>query len=485
MADLYIENRWNEAAGAPFTSHNPATNETVWTGHAASLADVDRALLAASKAFLDWSLRPFEERVAIVRRFGTILEEEGAALAKAISIEVGKPYWESLQEIKAMVGKIEISIEAYQLRCPQRSFAVGKSQSVTRHRPHGVAAIFGPFNFPGHLPNGHIIPALLAGNTIVFKPSELTPLCAEVMMSIWDKTALPKGVINMIQGGRDTGKALATHPGINALYFTGSWPTGLWLSQHFANHPEKILALELGGNNPLIVSSIDDPKAAALTTIQSAYITAGQRCTCARRLIVVDSPENKQFINVLAEMIPQIHIAAYTESPEPFMGPVINPQSAQRLISGQEALIAKGGIPLVSMKRLNAGSAFITPGLIDVTAVKEKSDEEFFGPLLQLVKVSDFKSAIEEANRTAYGLVAGLLSNRPEEYDLVLNHVKAGVINWNMPTTGAISGAPFGGLGRSGNHRPSGLYAADYCSYPVASLEVSEIQPTQLKILKE
>ena len=485
MSDLYIYDSWKEATGTPFNSYNPATGEIAWNGRAASTADVNSAVVAAAEAFPDWSSRTFEEREATLRRFGTILEQQGESLAKAISIEVGKPYWESLQEVKTMVSKIQISVEAYQLRCPDRTFAVGKSQSVTRHRPHGVAAVFGPFNFPGHLPNGHIIPALLAGNTIVFKPSELTPLCAEIIATLWQESHFPKGVVNMIQGGRDTGKALATHDGINALYFTGSWPTGLWLSQYFANHPEKILALELGGNNPLVVSQIDDPKLAALTTIQSAYITAGQRCTCTRRLIVVDNPTNENFLEELAAMIPQIRIGTYTDTPEPFIGPLINKEAAQKLLDEQSALFVKGGKALVPMTRLKPDSAFVTPGLIDITTIKDKVDAEFFGPLLQLIKVPDFHSAVAEANCTAFGLVAGLLSNQRAEYDYFVNHVRAGVINWNMPTTGAISGAPFGGLGRSGNHRPSALYAADYCSYPVASLEISEIQQPQLKILKE
>lgn len=360
MSDLYIDNNWVEGRGSPLFSRNPATNEIVWNGRSASSTDVDLAVKAAESAFMDWSLRPQEDREAVLQRFKIILEEQGEALAQAISLETGKPHWEALQELKAMIGKIAISIEAQAIRCPQRTFAVGHATSVTRHRPHGVAAVFGPFNFPGHLPNGHIIPALLAGNTIVFKPSEITPLCAEIMASFWEQAALPKGVFNMVQGGRETGHHLATHPHINAILFTGSRSTGLWLSELFSRHPEKILALELGGNNPLVIAEINDVDAAAKMTIQSAYLTAGQRCTCTRRLIVIESERNKQFIDKLVQLIPRISIGAFTDSPEPFIGPVISNAAATKLMAEQDELIRLGGKALVRMELLKADSAFVS-----------------------------------------------------------------------------------------------------------------------------
>lgn len=483
MADLYIHNQWKEGHGEPFVSHNPASGEIAWSGLAASSEDVDAAIKAAAAAFEGWSRRSYAEREDTVKRFGSLLEERSDTLAHAISVETGKPRWEAAQEVKAMISKIGISIEAYALRCPNRTFAVGQAQSVTRHRPHGVAAVFGPFNFPGHLPNGHIVPALLAGNTIVFKPSEYTPLCAEIMTTLWEKTDFPKGVLNMIQGGRKTGQYLATHPDIDALFFTGSWSTGLWLSEHFAKHPEKLLALELGGNNPLVVSDFADLEAAVMTTLQSAYITAGQRCTCVRRLIVIENPTNKQFIERLCDAIPKIHIGAFTDNPEPFMGPVISKEAAAKLLEVQASLIQKGAKPLVEMKLLKPDTPFVTPGLIDVTEVADKIDAEYFGPLLQIIRVADLQKAVDEANNTAYGLTAGILTQNRSIYEYFLDHAKAGVINWNMPLTGANSGAPFGGIGRSGNHRPSALYAADYCSYPVASLEATTIPPTHTKIL--
>ena len=255
-------------------------------------------------------------------------------------------------------------------------------------------------------------------------------------------------------------------------FLTGSWETGVIFSEQFAKHPEKILALEMGGNNPLVISQIGDAKAAALMTIQSAYLTAGQRCSCARRLIVVKSHENKTFVDELVRMIDSIKVGPFTDVPEPFMGPVITEHAAHYLLTVQNTLKSKGGKPLAEMRLLKNNSALVSPGLMDVTEVKNRLDEEVFGPLLQLIYVNNLDAAIVEANNTSFfGLTVGLLSNSQEEYQQFYKRVRAGVINWNSPLTGASSSAPFGGVKRSGNHRPSAFYAADYCAYPVASIE--------------
>lgn len=346
---------------------------------------------------------------------------------------------------------------------------------MVRHRPHGVVAVFGPFNFPGHLPNGHIVPALLAGNTVVFKPSELTPLVAQKTVACWQAAGLPPGVINLIQGGRETGSSLAAHPAIDGLFFTGSPATGKALHRQFAGQPGKILALEMGGNNPLVVYGVSDLEAAAYHTIQSAFLSAGQRCTCARRLIVPEGAEGDRYIERLCQMMGTLRIGPYTDCPEPFMGPMINNQAAERLLDTQASLVAKGGKALVPMRRLKEGLPFLSPGLMEVTAVIERPDVEAFGPLLQLIRCEDFSAAIEEANRTAYGLSAGLFSDYAELFDTFYRQIRAGIVNWNRPLTGASSAAPFGGVGDSGNHRPSAYYAADYCAYPVASLEADQL----------
>jgi succinylglutamic semialdehyde dehydrogenase len=277
------------------------------------------------------------------------------------------------------------------------------------------------------------------------------------------------------------GKVLAEHPGIDGLFFTGSYRTGQALSRFYADFPEKILALEMGGNNPLIVSQITDLKAAAYLTIQSAYITSGQRCSCARRLIVPKGKVGEAFIQELIQMIQGIKVGFYQDKPEPFMGPLIDAYAAAKVLTKQKELISLGGISLIESSQLKPGTALLSPGLIDVSSIETVPDDEIFGPFLQLIWVDNFKKAVEMAMNTSYGLVAGLFSDSHSEYVYFYDHMKAGVINWNSPLPGSSSHLPFGGVGHSGNHRPSAYYAADYCAYPVASMESpSLIMPEKL-----
>jgi succinylglutamic semialdehyde dehydrogenase len=473
---LFINNQWREGSGSLFSSYNPATGECLWQGKEASPQDVNEAVQEAKRAFEKWSELTMDERSMYLTKFGEILRESQREFAEIISKETGKPLWESLAEVESMINKIALSHEAYGRRCNEIVRDQPIARSITRHHPHGVVAVLGPYNFPGHLPNGHIIPALLAGNTIVFKPSELAPLVAETTLQYWQKAALPEGVLNLVQGGRETGEALSHHPDIQGLFFTGSYQTGQHLSEFFASQPAKILALEMGGNNPLVVSEIGDVQAAAYVIIQSAYLSSGQRCTCARRLIIPKNGQGDALIKVLMEMIRTISIGPYSNVPEPFMGPVISEKHALKILDAQEHLQAKGGKPLIEMYQLQPGTGFISPGLMDVTAIADRPDEEIFGPFLQLIWVNNFQEAIAEANHTKFGLSAGLLSRNEEEYADFYRHIQAGIVNWNTPLTGASSAAPFGGIKNSGNHRPSAYYAADYCAYPVASIESAELK---------
>lgn len=482
MKGHFIRGQWRQGVGKSFNSFDSSTQKLCWQGHEASIQEVNEAFASARLAFPSWSSLSLSERIKYIESYRDHLSKKGDILAEMISKEVGKPLWESKTEVTAMINKIGISINAYNLRCPETNLEQPQGNLFTRHRPHGVMAVLGPFNFPGHLPNGHIVPALLAGNTVVFKPSEFAPFCAEIMVECWEQAGLPSGVFNMVQGGRETGKLISQHPEMDGLLFTGSWPTGKLLAEQMAATPHKILALEMGGNNPYVIGDIADLKTAAYLTILSAFITAGQRCTCARRLIVPKGKQGDDFLKTLLEMAKTIRVDKFTASPEPFMGPLISPQAAENVLAKQNALIAKGAQPLLKMEPLKQGPAFLSPGIIDVTPIADRPDEEIFGPLLQVIRVDDLTAAIKEANNTQYGLSAGILSDNPDEFKLFLDNIRAGVINWNAQLTGSSSYAPFGGLKHSGNHRPSGLYAADYCSYPVASLEIPTLQKPKMNI---
>jgi succinylglutamic semialdehyde dehydrogenase len=454
-----------------FRSINPATGETVWEGTEAS--DIYASVQRARDAAAEWTATPLEHRIAILQAFAYALRADRLNLAEAISREVGKPRWEALTEVDAMIGKVPVSIQAYYERRRETEAESAGVKTATRFKPHGVVAVLGPFNFPGHLPNGHIVPALLAGNTVLFKPSELAPLVAERTVALWYNAGLPPGVLQLLQGGATVGQALVQHTGVDGIFFTGSSHVGKSMRRVLADHPEKILALEMGGNNPLVVHQAGNIAAAVYNTIQSAYITAGQRCTCSRRLIVPIGPDGDAFIAALVAAVGKIRVGPFTDDPQPFMGPVISDTAANRLLTAQANL---GGEMLVQMRSIGPRRAMLSPGLIDITHVPQRSDTELFGPLLQLVWATDFDAAIAEANRTAYGLSAGLLSDDRALYQKFYQHIRAGIVNWNRPITGASGSLPFGGIGASGNHRPSGYYAADYCSYPVASMESDRLE---------
>ncbi len=471
---LWIGGQWQAGKGALMQSINPATGMVIWQGNSAAADDVDAAIAAARNAFKRWGSCPFDERLKVIRAFANLLVERKAELAQAIMRETGKALWDAEGEVGAMAGKLDISLKAYEERTGSRESTNGPIRAKLTHRPHGVMAVFGPYNFPGHLPNGHIIPALLAGNTVVFKPSEQTPMVAEITMKLWQEAGLPDGVLNLVQGARETGMALSSHADINGLLFTGSVPTGQAIAKSLADRPEVITALELGGNNPLIVWGASDLEAAALLTIQSAYITTGQRCTCARRLIVPAGDEGDKILASLTNMMKAITVGQPDAEDQPFMGSLISAQVADGVLAAQEKLVAKGATALVKAEKLSdIGDAFISPGLIDVTGV-EVEDEEIFGPVLQVYRVPTLEAAIDRANATRFGLSAGILTDDFAAQETFFNHIRAGIVNWNQPLTGASSAAPFGGIGASGNHRASAYYAADYCAWPMASLEHAE-----------
>ena len=473
-AAQFINGQWQAGLGHTFQSVNPANNDVIWQANTATAEQVDGAVTAAREAFYSWADKTFAERLAIVKTFAETLKEHSEELAIAIAQETGKPLWETRTEAGAMVGKIAISEKAFLERTGDVENPMPQGRAMIRHKPHGVVAVFGPYNFPGHLPNGHIVPALLAGNTVVFKPSELTPAVAELTLKLWQKAGLPAGVINLVQGEVETGKALASHKGIDGLFFTGSSRTGHILHEQFAGQPGKILALEMGGNNPLIVTDVADTKAAIHDIIQSAFISTGQRCTCARKLFLPKGEQGDAILAGLIKATKAIKVGDYDAEDQPFMGSMISATAAAGMVAAQKQLVELGADVLVELTH-KENTGFVTPGILECTNVANFPDEEHFGPLLKVFRFTDFDTAIDKANDTSFGLSAGLLSDSAADYDHFLRRIRAGIVNWNRPITGASSAAPFGGIGASGNHRASAYYAADYCAYPVASVELEKV----------
>jgi succinylglutamic semialdehyde dehydrogenase len=456
-------------------SYEPASGEELWRGlH----GDVDAAVSVARRGWPAWAARSIGDRIAVLRAFSNEVRRESEPLAELIAREAGKPLWEARSEVDAVVNKVDISVQAYAERTGKKKFDSGiNGSAAVRHKPHGVMVVLGPYNFPAHLPGGHIIPALIAGNAVLFKPSEKTPAVGEALVACFHRAGVPEDVVQLVIGGPDEGKALVAHPGVDGVLFTGSANAGIAINRKLAANPGKIVALEMGGNNPIVV--IDTPKLADAATliVQSAFTTAGQRCTAARRLIVKDSV----FDDLMAELLPltrKLMVGDPLGEPQPFMGPVIDNDTADRLSESFLALMTGGGRALLHMRRTVPDLPFLTPGIIDVTDIPDRPDIELFGPVLQVIRVPDLDAGITEANNTRFGLSASLIGGTPDDYGRFWANIRAGIINWNGPTNGASSKAPFGGIGLSGNHRPAAYYAADYCAYPVASTEMDQPRAT-------
>lgn len=467
----FIAGEWIEGTGETLAAENPTTGEVAWIGRSATSQEVSDAIGAARRALAGWSNVGLQSRIKHLLDFAEKLKGARQQMIEAISISTGKPLWESATEADAMVNKVAISIDVETKRSAGTLSEAAGIRSATRYKPHGVCAVIGPFNFPGHLANGHIVPALLAGNTVVYKPSELTPGVAELYTRLLDEAGLPKGVFNLVQGRGEVGKLLSEHADLDGIFFTGSRRAGVKIAKANVERTGRILALEMGGNNPLVVHKVSDLKAAAYTIIQSAFITAGQRCSCARRLIVLES-EADAVLSSLKTMTQSIIVGPYTQTPEPFIGPVISVEIARRVLQSQQLFAANGEL-ILETKPLGPRENFLSPGIVDTTKADRtvRSDCEIFAPLLEVIRVGTFEDAIEEANHTKFGLAAGLLCDDRSLWEVFYREIRTGVVNWNRPTTGASSALPFGGIGDSGNHRPSAAAAAEYCSFPVAVME--------------
>ena len=452
-------------------SFEPATGSEIWRG---KITDIDGAVTRSRRAWPAWAAQPLSTRMELMRRYANEVRKEADKLATTIARETGKPMWEAIGEVEQVIAKVELSIRAFAERTAQRKLdnAIQGTMAL-RHKPHGVMVVLGPYNMPAHLPNAHIVPALIAGNTVLFKPSEKAPASGEILVRCLTRAGVPAAAVQLVVGGPNVGQDLVAHDGIDGVLFTGSAHTGVAINRRLAARPDKIVALEMGGNNPMVVWDTPKITDAAALIVQSAFTSAGQRCTAARRIIVKSSIYD-QVIAEVKSLADRIIFGAPFDEPAPFMGPVIDNNTADGLTESFLYLLSHGARPIKHLVRPNEALPFLSPAIIDTTAMKERPDVELFGPILQVIKVDDLDEAISEANATRFGLAASLIGGTPQEYNRFWANIRAGIVNWNRPTIGPSHAAPIGGTGLSGNNRPTGYYAADYCAYPVASGEVDQ-----------
>jgi succinylglutamic semialdehyde dehydrogenase len=452
-------------------SLEPATGAEVWRG---PVGDIEDTVVLARGGWPGWAAQPLATRVELMRRFANEVRKDCDELARTIARETGKPLWEALAEAQAVVDRVEIAVRGYAERCSRRRLDnAAQGVIAVRHKPLGVMAVISPCSQPALAPADNILPALIAGNCVIFKPSERAPATGERLVQCFHRAGVPRAVIQLLIGARAHGAELALHLGVDGVLFSGTAAAGIALAHQLADNPGKIVALELSGNNPLVV--LDTPRIddAATLIVQSAFVGAGQRNTAARRLIVKSSLY-EPLIAAVKHIADRIICGAPFDDPAPYMGPVIDNVAADRLADSFIDLLSRGGRAIKPLLRPRQGLPFVSPAIIDVTEVRQRADTELFGPLLQVIRVDDLEGAIAEANNTRFGLAAGLIGGSPEDYNRFWAHIRAGLVSWNRPMTTDLPAAPVGGIGLSGNHRPGAFHASANCTYPVSSAEVEQ-----------
>jgi succinylglutamic semialdehyde dehydrogenase len=465
----------NEKTDGQFKDVSPADlNDNIFTV-TYQLDHVEKACRAAKDAYLGWAQLSLNDRKNYLLKLKDIFVEHESQMAELIARDTGKALWDATSEAKALAAKIDITLnESIKLIQEERiNNALPQVDGVIRYRSRGVMAVIGPFNFPAHLPNGHIIPALISGNTIVYKPSEQTPAVAQLYAQMIEKADFPAGVFNLIHGEAETGRRLVAHELVDGVLFTGSYEVGLKIKQETLSHYWKILALEMGGKNATVVWDDADIDKAIYETLVGAYMSTGQRCSGTSRIILHDKIAD-HFTERFYQAAKKLTIGHWSKNP--FMGPLINGAAVEKYVRFQEMANRENCESLMRGKSLELDykGHYVTPSIHLVKSYDPKSlyqKTEIFGPNVAIYRSSDFEKTLEMVNSTGYGLVMALFTKNKELYETALLKARVGLLNWNRTTNGASSRLPFGGMGKSGNDRASAHFAIQYCTVPVASLE--------------
>ena len=438
--------------------------------HLYRLGAVDDAVAHARAACPGWARTPLHERKACMLALKHSLSAHAGELALLIAREIGKPLWEADTEVQAALAKIDVTLgDGLDLVAPRE--VGGPSQSYA-FRPHGVAAVIGPFNFPLHLIHGHVVPALVTGNTVVVKPSELAASVGQLYARCMHEAGLPPGVFNLVQGAAETGARLAAHPGVDAVMLTGSYAVGQAIKRATLEQPHKLLALELGGRNPAIVLADADLDKAVHDVLWGAFVTAGQRCS-GTAVALVERRIYAAFAAHLTQKLDRLRVGDPLAA-DVFMGPLISEAARARYLASLREAERDGVVTLRGSLHVEGvpNGAYVSPSVHEVQAPRGLAyeSEELFGPDLALELVDDLDQAIARANASPYGLSTSVFCAQASAFTYALDRLRYGCVNWNAPTCGASSRLPFGGTRKSGNHRPAALFSTLYTTYPVASL---------------
>jgi succinylglutamic semialdehyde dehydrogenase len=481
----YFNGKFSHPAGAELAQaqervlkKNPSElNQVLWEAGIYH-QHIEAVITSAQQGFERWRKLSFEERITYLKRYQEALRARQDEIALALALEVGKPLWEAKTEAAALDSKVTVTITDSYARIRQQTLkdVMPKIDGHVVYKPLGPCFIIGPFNFPCHLANGQILSALLAGNSIIFKPSEKTIYSSQLMVECLHAAGFPEGVINFINGQGHTASKITADKRIKGVFFTGSRGVGLKILENTWRDLDKLVALELGGKNSTILHHDTNIDHALPELLRACFLTTGQRCTSTSMILVHKNIE-QEFISKFKQLTERIRVGHPTKSqPEVFMGPLIDEMAMQSYFDFCQHGKSEGAEEILAPRKLDVGyeGYYVSPSIHYAPKLKLQDkfiQEEVFGPNCFFIPYDNIEDAIRTVNATEYGLAASVFTKDPEIYQLCLRDIDAGLINLNRSTVGATARLPFGGTKNSGNHRPAAVSMIDHCVHSIASLE--------------
>ncbi|HEU4614487.1 MAG TPA: aldehyde dehydrogenase family protein, partial [Kofleriaceae bacterium] len=465
----YVGGAFVAPSGTALVSRNPAADGAVVFETGFTAGAVNDAAVAAAAAQPAWTSLTTAERAAYLERFKAELAARGEALADAIVLETGKLRGEAKAEVQTLLNRFDLVKNAMAADLNAGTVAPGE---MLRYQPLGVVGVIGPFNFPLHLCHAHVIPALLAGNTVVIKPSDITPLCGQRYAEAAHAAGLPAGVFNVVVGDGTVGAAMVAATQLRGLCFTGSWAVGRRILEAGLDRPELLVALEMGGKNACVVLEDCSLRQAVHEVVLGGYLSAGQRCTGTERVLVHRKIADR-FIPALAECVRQLRFG-HPDDASVFAGPVATHGALAKVEAAIATARKAGAEPLVPGEKL-PGGYYRTASLHrlpdGVHHVPGYTDLEVFGPDLCVEVIDSDDEAIAVIDSSPYGFVNAVFTGSRERFEQFATRTKSGMLNRNRSTNLASPRLPFGGVGHSGNYRPAGAWAHRNVTVPLAMLE--------------
>ena len=465
----FIDGEWSESASSKTAANiNPAnTDDLIGTIKQATREEAGRAVESAHNAFRSWRATPAPQRGRILARAARLMEDNKEELAQLLTREEGKTISESRGELQRSINVAEFCAgESRRMNGETIQSELPSNFAYTIKQPLGVVACVTPWNFPVAIPVWKIAPALVAGNTVVFKPASLTPATATRIVEIFEEAGLPRGVLNLIIGsGSEAGDEIINHPAVKAVSFTGSNQVGIRLYEEVSRRGAKVQC-EMGGKNPVVVLEDADMDLAVESTVQGAFGSTGQRCTATSRAIVLNEVADR-FVQRIVERAEALRIGAGSD-PEIDMGPSVDESQFKTVLSYVDVGREDGAQLLCGGERATGNGLdkgyFVKPTVFDhVTPDMRIAREEIFGPVLSVLRVKDFEEAMIVANDSEYGLSSSIFSSDASRIFRFVDEIETGMTHINSPTTGGEAHIPFGGIKATGiGDREQGSTALDF-----------------------